>query len=135
MTESDIHKLVKIGIAQALQENGFTVRTEYNGIKEEGVIDVYAEKPDGELVKVEVVNTHIPNWLLIRLDGNSISLRRPKTDKIIFRQIKIKASTYRRLREMMRPGDTFDSVINRIFDCRTELRHLKEIEKDKDTVI
>jgi hypothetical protein len=40
MTESNIHKMVKYGVATTLQQNGFDVNTEYKSREGEGVIDV-----------------------------------------------------------------------------------------------
>ncbi len=68
MTESHIHKLVKEGVASALLQDGYCVNMEFNNKEEgEGRIDVYAEKPNGNRVKVEVMNTNIPSWLLVKL--------------------------------------------------------------------
>ena len=72
MGESDTHRFIKEKIAEALSELSYKVATES---REGGKrLDVKAEK-DGDIVNVEVIKSHIPEWLLVRVEGD---LRTPK---------------------------------------------------------
>lgn len=107
MTESKLHRTIKNGVAQALLQDGFNVKTEYAGIKDEGRIDVYAEKPDGELVKVEVVKTHVPNWLLIKLGGNHKNQRK-------MHNVAVSREHHELLLSMKKGFESMDDVIGRL---------------------
>lgn len=107
MTESDIHKIAKEGVAAALRRQGYQVYTEFPGVNGEGRIDVFATNTDGSLVKVEVVNTHIPNWLLIRLGGTNLG-----ADKAI----KVSKDVYDRLIKRKKLGQTMDDIVRELLD-------------------
>jgi hypothetical protein len=110
MTESNLHKIVKNGVAQALLQDGFNTQTEYKSQdQDEGKIDVYASKPDGEIVKVEVVKTHIPNWLLIKLDSNYNIRKQLKTHTLA-----ISHTNYDFLNNLKKGTESFDNVLSRI---------------------
>lgn len=68
MTESEIHKLIKEKIAEALRELGYETRTEY--VVTEGRLDVFAYKKDCEPIRVEVQHTNIPDWILAKVKGD-----------------------------------------------------------------
>ena len=67
MGESDTHRFIKQKVADALRERGYKVQTEQP--VEEGRLDVRAEK-DGELIQVEVIKSHIPQWILVKVKGD-----------------------------------------------------------------
>jgi len=108
LTESELHRLVKNGVATALSQDGFNVNTEYTSKEGEGIIDIYAEKSDGTLVKVEVVKTHIPNWLLIKLTGHE------KQSNLT--TVQLKKATRARLDNQGFRHESYDGIINRLID-------------------
>lgn len=67
MAESKIHKVLKNKIAEGLQELGYTTKIE--ALVTGGRLDVLGIK-DGKEIKVEVINTHCPDWILVEVFGS-----------------------------------------------------------------
>ena len=124
MTESKLHKIVKNGVAQASLQDSFNVETEYtNKVENERRIDFYASKPDGELVKVEVVNTHVLHWLLIKLDSNN------QKRQSIYHSIAVSRENYDILCNMKIGLDSFDDVIGRLLKSTSVSKKKETTEK------
>lgn len=68
MVETIIHRLVKEKIAEALRELGYDAKVEH--VVEQGRLDVFATKEGCEPIKVEVVHTHVPNWIMLEVKGD-----------------------------------------------------------------
>ena len=64
MTESDLHKTIKRKVSEGLEELGYETKMEARVKK--GRVDVLAVK-DGKELKVEIANTHIPEWVLVEM--------------------------------------------------------------------
>ena len=77
LTESGTHKFIKEKIAEALSELGYDTKTEHR--VKDGRLDVYAKKGKNE-VKVEVIKTHIPEWILAEITGEILE-KEPSTRK------------------------------------------------------
>jgi hypothetical protein len=69
MTESAIHKFLKYKIAEGFKELGYEVDIEASC--PEGRIDVSAKHKDGSIINVEVINTHISEWVLVKVGSDS----------------------------------------------------------------
>jgi hypothetical protein len=119
--ESDIHKAVKNGIAAALQQLGFETYIEaISESEDEGVIDVYAEKTDGTKVKVEVVKTHIPDWLVVKLNCKN------ENHKVFIKQIILRPATYHALMALKSKFEGIDDVLNKILDIYDKLDYKEQ---------
>ncbi len=83
-SESEIHKLIKIKVGEALESFGYDVTLEK--ITDDGRIDVFGSKGSNE-IKVEIIKSHIPEWLLLKVHGD-LNLPKPITKttkkKLIF---------------------------------------------------
>lgn len=66
-SEGDLHFLVKKKVGEALGELGYDV--EYEKHVDEGKIDVHGNL-NGNEINVEVMHSHAPNWILLKVTGN-----------------------------------------------------------------
>lgn len=73
MVESEIHRFIKEKITEALREEGYSANMEV--LTSKGIVDVVAEK-DGQKIKVEVIKTHAPEWLFVKVKGNMPSKKK-----------------------------------------------------------
>ena len=65
--ESATHEFIKNKIAESLSELGYDTKTEV--VTREGRLDVHAVK-DGNEINVEVYKTHIPEWIVAKINGS-----------------------------------------------------------------
>jgi len=72
LTESPVHRLIKLAIAKVLVELGYFVGVEVPRLGG-GRIDVRGTKGSTE-INVEVWNTNLPEWLIVRVKEKAIPL-------------------------------------------------------------
>jgi len=78
--ETQIHNKIKNKVAEAFTELGYDAKTEV--VVKDGRLDVLAVKGDEEL-KVEIINTHCPDWILVKVLGYKSPKTIPKGKKIM----------------------------------------------------
>ncbi len=60
-----IHDLIKNVIKDGLESAGWNAETEFT--TKEGRVDVHAVNKKGEELNIEVINTNIQNWVLVKM--------------------------------------------------------------------
>jgi uroporphyrinogen-III synthase len=107
LTESDLHFFIKKTIGEALTKLGFNVT--YEKTVTEGRIDVFAEK-EGNEIKVEVMKSHAPDWILAKVTGELYKKENLKQ----LTTIAVSEKTKNELDKRGKKGDTYDDIIQEL---------------------
>jgi hypothetical protein len=102
---------LKNGIVETLTKLDYDVKPEKR--TEDGRVDVFATNKDGTELNVEIVRTHLSNWVLVKL-GVPKKLSETTT-------IQIKKTTHQWLVDSGKYGESMDDIINRLTKRKKEV--------------